>query len=46
MNKKLILINLNKSDSNESITVKYRDRIRWFIFGFLLFLLRRYHLRP
>jgi hypothetical protein len=37
MNKKLILINLNKSDSNESITVKYRDRIRWFIFGFLLF---------
>ena len=37
MNKKLILINLNKSDSNESITVKYFDRIRWFIFGFLLF---------
>ena len=37
MNKKLIRINLNKSDSNESITVKYLDRIRWFIFGFLLF---------
>jgi hypothetical protein len=37
MNKKLILINLNKSNSNESITVKYLDRIRWFIFGFLLF---------
>ena len=37
MNKKLILINLNKSDSNESITVKYLERIRWFIFGFLLF---------
>ena len=37
MNKKLILINLNKSDSNESITVKYHERIRWFIFGFLLF---------
>ena len=37
MSKKLILINLNKSDSNESITVKYLDRIRWFIFGFLLF---------
>ena len=37
MNKKLILINLNKPDHNESITAKYFDRIRWFIFGLLLF---------
>ena len=37
--KKLILINLNKSESSESLTLRNKERIRWVLFGLMVSLL-------
>lgn len=37
--KKLILINLNKRETSESLAIRNKERIRWFIFGLLVSLL-------
>ena len=37
--KKLILINLNKRETSESLAIKNKERIRWFLFGLLVSLL-------
>ncbi|MDP6684429.1 MAG: PilN domain-containing protein [Candidatus Marinimicrobia bacterium] len=37
--KKLILINLNKSDTSETLAVRNKERIRWFLFGLFVSLL-------
>jgi hypothetical protein len=37
--KKLILINLNQKETSESLALRNKERVRWFIFGFLLTLL-------
>ena len=37
--KKLILINLNKRESSESLTLRNKERIRWVLFGLMVSLL-------
>jgi len=37
--KKLILINLNKRETSESLAIRNKERIRWFLFGLLVSLL-------
>ena len=37
--KKLILINLKKRETSESLAIKNKERIRWFLFGLLVSLL-------